>query len=631
VTRRLPPFSRVLAAGVLALVAVLALLHAPPSQRFARNRAIAWLASHGIAASIDHLDYVVFGLRARLTGVSLAALHAPDRPFFTAGAIEVDLPWRALRGRLALEALSVRRGVVRIERGRDGRWNLPEASGDGGGLDRLPVGRLAITDLRVEIRNLPAEYAFEIPHVSIDLAPSGWNVSRGLITAPGLSTLDVSGERFLFRDVSARVEFDGADLTLDPLRMDVLVGDPSQPGAPARASTATIVPTQTSPADALATLAVTGRVQSVLHEPKLDLRVEGSARLEPVGRWLAPAMATAGALRVEARLEGPAAGPRIQLDLRGDHLSVGALGDIAVESTGRLAPDRASIESLTVRVAGGRVEATGRTSLGDGGDAGALEVRWRDLGAGPLIGGFSDRLDRVGSAMTGTLDARWTGREWSALSVSAANEARPVSAGGALALGGRASLDVSAGRWRLRHDHALGPAGRLAGDLSGETAASFEEWTLRGRNRFEGDVGGLLRAAGILGMPISGAAVPLRGGDLRATAAASGTLGSPRADLSLDGRDLVSGRAAGGTLSGRARFASERLHVDGLELRFGDNIVTAEGDLDFNRQTLRVDVAADLPDLGVAAAVANAPPGVPVSGGATLKATLTGPLGAMGS
>src|SRR6266566_3659967 len=142
------------AAGILLLVGVLLLVaHA----RFARNLVLASLernlATYGIEARAERLDYNLLTLDVRLTGLSLSRRGQRASPFFFASAVHLKLPAHVLTGGRAVERLEIVEPRVLLRRASDGQINWPETASraPAGVPSRLDLGELVVRDLDVSL------------------------------------------------------------------------------------------------------------------------------------------------------------------------------------------------------------------------------------------------------------------------------------------------------------------------------------------------------------------------------------------------------------------------------------------------------------------------------------------------
>src|SRR3954468_24425429 len=95
-----------LVAGALAAAAALlaALVHAPPVRSRVLGIVASRIAATGLVVRADALDYNLFTLTVRLSGVSVATPGAAGTPFLTAKDVRASLPWTMIAGRTAIDS-----------------------------------------------------------------------------------------------------------------------------------------------------------------------------------------------------------------------------------------------------------------------------------------------------------------------------------------------------------------------------------------------------------------------------------------------------------------------------------------------------------------------------------------------
>jgi hypothetical protein len=170
---------RVVGVGVVVCLALLAgVIHLPVVRAGVLSRALTFLRDSGVRADVRRLDYNLFTLTVRLNGIALSAERS-DTPFFSAEAVDLDLPWSVVGGTVAVQSLEVDRPRITIVREADGSLNLPEIAQTEDEAESAPPGPLRID--RLVIRDLNASYG----DASLPLSVDGRGVTLDLDSTPG--------------------------------------------------------------------------------------------------------------------------------------------------------------------------------------------------------------------------------------------------------------------------------------------------------------------------------------------------------------------------------------------------------------------------------------------------------------
>lgn len=160
-----------LACLALALVLV---VHSPPVRRAVLRRAVLLLQERlGIVFGAESLTYNLAALRVTLTGVDLAAEETPRIPFAHADALTIELPWSALFGAFQLDGVVLENARVYVIRRADGTTNLPRSRETEGAPAAVPIGRIAIAQLAIEVSDEPSGFMLSLPALTIDVGRDG--------------------------------------------------------------------------------------------------------------------------------------------------------------------------------------------------------------------------------------------------------------------------------------------------------------------------------------------------------------------------------------------------------------------------------------------------------------------------
>jgi outer membrane protein assembly complex protein YaeT len=556
-----------LVAAGLAL-ALLALLHAPP----VRARALAWGAdflerSYGLAVEVAGIDYNLLTLGAELHDVHVAAGDPPS-PLFDARALRIELPWSAVwSGAPRIDLLEIDDPHIRMTRGKDGTWNFPSLPDDGGTDEPAPivVGRLRLGNTSLTVDDGVSDLSVDVRGLDLDLRPSGRGSAGQLLLRAeadeGSARVRYGETSTVLTELAAGVSFDGSTLEIADLRLRAPEGEVH--GA-----------------------AQIGLLQA---EPKVAADYEVALQLESIERWLVPpaelgkAPGIRGALRASGRVSGPIQDPAIELNAEGDGLSWSTLDGISLRLRSRFASGAFDIEESALGLAGGVVSGTGTVSVG-GTSESAVALTWRDLEAGSLVQAAApDSPVSPRARLSGRLEARWLEASASGIAATLENafeaSRAPVTGrhppGRLVPIAGTLRFGTSAGRWTLQLDdrvaETLSVRGRLEGRFPPE---DYTQSPLEGQLQVDAeDLGRLTTHAGIRELS---ALEPIQGA-LRGVIDISGTIGSPRADATLQGSGLMVAGTGPTELHARLDADRERVRIAVLEARTGGNAVDAEG------------------------------------------------------
>lgn len=530
--------------ALLALIAV-ALTHAPP----VRSRVLAFLLARlsraGIVAHADRLDYNLARLEVHLDRVSLATPAATTTPFLTADHVHVVGDWRLLLGRFNIAVVELTHPRVVLTRTIDGASNWPAPQQRSATAPpAIQVGRLNIPDLDLVWRDAVSASNADLTRVSLDLAAVGGTTS-GSLRMNGPGRLQWNDRTAVFDTVDGRVGWNGRDLTIDALRLEVPEGR----------------------------LRTDGRVDSLLGDPRLDLRIGADAGLGAIARWFAVDRSFVGAIRIDAHATGEMSRPALVLTLAGRDIAGSGLPATSVEASARISDGQARLATLTARVAGGEIKAEGETSL-DGGP-GTIRVNWSDLDVAALLrpiqgaGGV-----QLAARAIGSLDARWTAMRLDAL--RAKGDGRITTPDGdvgkRLPLDGPIAFELHDRQWTVRTEQTLDKGARLTAAIVGELDAQRPaQSTLSGDIRASApDLAALARTLAHAGLGRAGIKVY---GAAQADLSLHGTVAEPRLEGTLQASGAGYESIGPATLRARTVVTRERARLDEIDVRVGQNSV----------------------------------------------------------
>lgn len=559
--------ARAAALTALAVMALVAAAHLSPVRTRVVTWGITWLRTHmGIEARADRVSYNLLRLDISVNGLTLAARGSEATPFLSIDTLHANAPWSLLRGRMAANAIEASGVRIDIVRRADGSSNLPFSAGSqGAGVERFDVGRLIVRQADVTYRDEANALLVDVQGVSLDLRPQLDRVIAGTLAIERGPRIRVGERESMATHVAGRVAFDGTSLLLNRVSYESAEGQ----------------------------LVAEGRLDSVLANPRADIRMEGTVLLTGVSRWLKLEPTASGTVAVRGSLTGVLTDPVARLSLDSSAVSWRHLREVSLRAEARLNTSGVDLEAATLGIGGGAVKASGRVAT----DGGRVRVDWRAVPAGSVLGPLVPVP--LAALLEGTADATWSGEGWQALGLVAENRARPVVAeAGSVPIDGRASLAVERGEWRLGSDHQLWRSVRVAGNLAGRLSdRGLSASSLSGPGVVSapnlGRIAPLLRRAGVTA-PAWLDEVP---GSLTVDFGLAGLLGTPRVTAAgrVDGFDVAG--AGPGQLTFQLAADRRRISVVQLDASMGANHLTGSGSLDLGSDALRATAQLELSDL----------------------------------
>ena len=589
----------VIGAGLL-----LAVLHTPPARRSVLAFASGTLDDqYDVQLQAERLDYNLLTLNFELTGLSLATSGA-DTPFFSAGRVDVDLPWSAVTGPLMLTVVEVDQATLQLLQSADGQWNLP-TSGEGEVSDTEtafalpPVGRVDLTNFGISVQ--APDYDISATGVSLQLAAAG--ESSAALSGPlqVAQPVDIRwrDQRTTLDQLDAHLAFDGENLDLQPLEAQLPEGR----------------------------LVIEGRALSLFSEPTLDLTYRTDVLLSRAATWWRPDHEVEGQAVASGSVTGPVAAPNVTADIETSGLRWAEVSDLAVRATARLEPGAFVIDHATVTHRDGSLDVTGRLALGDLPEPSQVEATWRDLDTLELVRQLNLGLPYTPAGIvSGRGVATWT--EWSLDAIQVETEvtsrARPDQPR-AVPVGGTARLETNSGEWLAEFEEITVPGlsvrGRVAGQLP-SGALPLTDSTLEGTlNITASDLAQIAQTFALSGL-VGDADTPGISGATTAEITLAGSVGSPVAEArifdtragyrGLEGIDIRSTIVADGT----------RISLGPFEATVGPNQVAGDLQLDVEANTVAGIVNASFPD--VSAFASALPEAVAPAGRLSAQITVSG-------
>ncbi|MGH9158367.1 MAG: hypothetical protein ACRD2X_00050, partial [Vicinamibacteraceae bacterium] len=615
---RLLRIGLVAAAGLLLVLAVMvALLRTPP----VRGRVADWATAtlqrqYGIDARIGRLDYNLLTLTIELTDVRLAAAARRNAPaFFTARRVQVDLPWAIIAGVARLQSLSADHAAIVLERGHDGRWNLPEPPAGERGASTSPAidpGRLTLRDITFRFTDRSLGTTLDLSGLSL--------VSR---ETPGAADLAANlraetGGRPLEARVKGALRLTSEGLQLEPLALTT----------------------------ARSRIEGRGALRLFTSEPALDLRYRVKADVTELTTLLpgqetrdartqtASARPVRGVVHARGIVRGELAAPRIDVDLSSDSLAYADLERIHLQSRASIDPTRLIVEQLRATVGDGELNLRGTVGL-DRSVRSALESTWRGLDVGRVLSSVAGPLPvRPATRAAGTVRVDGPALDWTRWAVSVRATLTPTGTRGPavrhVPIGGTLALTVAKRRWLLAPDlsaEGLTLRGRVGGELWNVTSRPEPGATAESR---DGSLsGGLaLHAADVARLlDVAGVALPAGeriGGSLDANVDLAGSLRQPRTSWKLTSRDLESSRLGTGQLDAHGTATMTRATVASLRLASKEGRLDGRASVSFETGRVTGFLQADVPQ--VAALLPATPPDERPTGALKMTGKLAGTM-----
>ncbi len=532
----------------------------------------------------ERVDLNLLTLNVTMYGVEVMAPETRDTPFLTAERVRAALPPSVVLGDVTLDSLEMARPRITIIRAEDGTLNLPR----GEGLTETPsdpapirLNGLELRDLDFQFTDRPSAFELDVRGVTTTLEAQG-EVIEGPIVFGGGVRLRHGDRETTLRSPGGRLEFDGLAVTVHPLPLESPEGR----------------------------VVVEGRIDPLVVDKHLTLDYVADLRLGPLLPWFGVQEDVGGAVHVEGRVEGPPGRPEATTRISGESLSIAGLRDVAVRADSRVGFSAIEVEQLEARVAGGTLEGRGRLSLDPARDPSErgvadLSMRWDGVDAEALVSGwFDDAPVRLGTSISGSLDARWEALDARRVSLRADNRSMP-SDGTAdrLQIDGLLSLSADAGAWEATLDHDLSGGVRVTGSTGGRLeSGDLGGSTLSGALTIEAeDLGRSLNLARGWGLTPPPGLDGSLAGRIDADVRLAGTLGSPHLAGTLEAREIAYASTSGGVVTATFGLDGDSVRLDSMAARLGANRVGASARMTRNDRRIVGRVDARLDDLAALA------------------------------
>jgi outer membrane protein assembly factor BamA len=353
------------------LLALLA-AHAPPVRALILRRvAEAVRTSYGIDLRAASLSYNLLTLSAQLQRIQVAAVGTSDEPFGVADALAISFGWRTLMGDVSVRRLSITSPRIDIRRQQDGSHNLPRVSGGQSNTAGMTLPPIRVDDLGVSF--LQPSASATMYGATLQVASEGAGRIAATITARKGMTLSLNDRTIAVASATAAV-----DLTDDRLDIRELMVSRSD-----------------------TELHATGSIALRGNQSTVDLTLKAWSELKA---WWASSKDEAGPVgRVDAtaRVTGVLSDPTMRFETSSDSITWGDIESRGIQARGGYKQGVLSLDTITLAIADGTVEAHGAVAVDDTHGTGRIEARWVDIDLRriPSAASLAGRISKNGSAI----------------------------------------------------------------------------------------------------------------------------------------------------------------------------------------------------------------------------------------
>lgn len=554
---------------------VLALVHTPVVRRWVVAAALMQLESRfGIEGRVERIDYNLLSLTARIDGLQLAAL-ARQEPFFEADQVRLDLPWSAVMAKLAVDSLEVTRPRFSVVQAADGTSNLPAVestapASDPPGALSMPIRRMTVRDLELSFVDRQRDRSLLARGITVALQPAESGAS-GSLTVTEPVRIEWGGRESRIDRLGGGLSFDGQGFGLDEVTVS----------APEGSAT------------------ISGRIESLFSEPSGALDFVGNVDVGRSVQWIAADAGAAGAMTLSGRAEGPLGGLTVAASLSAEDLSWRSFESISLGAALIISAFGAEVESLTLGMGPGVLEASGRLDFADGTSDNRATVEVRDLDIAALLDGFEVETPiPLQSLLRGRVNTTWTNAGPATIDLTLEAQTRPAADGAASALSGDVGLEIGSGQWELTLDQRVGDAinlsARAEGTLSSEDLAQS---SLTGQLGIDAE--NLPRAWRLFEADRQVERADLVGGAARADLTLSGTFDAPRLAGTIVARSMQYGAVGPVDLDVALDADRKQARIDTLDARLGPNRLQADGRVNLTNRDVEGRIRANVDDISV--------------------------------
>jgi outer membrane protein assembly factor BamA/autotransporter translocation and assembly factor TamB len=411
--------ARLVLIGVAGTILLAFLAAHTPSARSVvlRRVAEALRTSYGVDLRARSLSYNLLTLSTELRGVQLSAVHSPAEPFAAADAVALSFGPRTLIGEVSVKRLSIASPRIDIRRRADGTGNLPRAGRGAASSGDFTLPPLRVDDLDVSFQQPSATATMRDAAVELTSGERG-RISASIRAQRGVTM--TAGNRTIGLDAAAiRAE-------LESERLDLLEVTASRPGGVLHAS---------------GVIGLRGDASTV------DVTVKASSQLESWRTELNDVTGSAtGRVDATVRLTGSLFEPAVTFETSGRSLTWSDTAVNELRARGGYESGELSLNTLTLGIAGGTVEAHGAIVRNRAGGKSRMEARWWRIDARQIPGAEN---------LAGLLSQNGTGIvEWAGVGTAVSPRFDVSATTGVVTSGRTIPLVVhgsgQGGRWRVK-------------------------------------------------------------------------------------------------------------------------------------------------------------------------------------
>ena len=357
---------------------LIGLLHTPPVRARLGNWALSSLSTDAYRITARRIEYNLLALDLRLSGLEIMVPETQQRSFFRADELHANLAWSSLWRGPVIQVLELRRPEVDADIEADGRSNLPRLAGDTE-FGRILIEHLAIEDFRATWFDASLGAQLRLGGLNVELADTDGTIS-GPLSLDRPATLRIGEIEGTLDDLAATIGYDGYDLEIQSLVAKTSIG----------------------------TMHLTGTVRGVLDHADLDLRLESELQLAPITALTQGRTAAQGTLTARGVVRGTADAPEGDLEVEGNEIAWGELGQVAVLGSAALSAGRLRLESLQLDAAGASLHASATVDLENERHPGRAQARLDSFDPGPLLSSIGmDMSVSLATLLSAEIDAEW--------------------------------------------------------------------------------------------------------------------------------------------------------------------------------------------------------------------------------
>jgi outer membrane protein assembly complex protein YaeT len=570
------------------MLAGIAILHTPPTKRYALNELRRALAAEGIALEAESLDYNVIAGRASLRQVTLTPRPGMPPLLRLAGLDASASVFDLLRGRLVVRNIALTKPEIYLLIDANGVSNLPQwpaATESTGSTTSILVDAAFVSGASLRVEDRQSQTSLFIPdwQMTVDGNPVTGRHQIDLQTLRPAS-LTREAKTYPIDRLQATLDLGDNDLRVNGLNLESL-------GATLRAS---------------------GAVQDFA-TPVLDLQAEANAPLAP----FADGQPVSGQARLQVQARGTLNKLQVTGRLQGQNLQYADYRDIRLETDlGFDQPTQmARLRKLRLRSPLGQATADLDLALQKGASRLNAQLEGLRLDA-------ASRLARspyvIASRASGSAVVQWPGLDWQRATSAADLQLQPIApaASNVIPVSGSLSARTNGGAGSV----TLSGVSALGATVHG--AAQIDR-----QQRLSGQLtvaAGDLTQSASLAQRIFATDAPAVTGQARAAVTLAGTLPRPEAQVHLNASPLTVNQLPIDSVELNAAYRPDLLTLQNSSVRWKGQEMTTSGTvglgnggaLQLTTATSKAEIADLLAALGQSA--------LPISGQVQANAEISG-------